>query len=198
MLDAGEPRSTFEGLFSVTMPSTPRVVEPDRSGQSADAFCTALTGRLVGSLLLFCGERDTAEDVAQEALARTMERWDRVRVMESPEAWTYRTAFNIARSQARRRLVERRAVHRLGMRRAAIVPDTAAAIAIREAVMALPPRQRAAIIARFYAGLSVDEASQVLNCAPGTVKSLVFKAVANLRNARLIDEPEGHNDAATE
>jgi RNA polymerase sigma factor (sigma-70 family) len=182
----------------VTTPSTPRVIEPDRSGQSADAFCAALAGRLVGSLLLFCGARDTAEDVAQEALARTMERWERVRVMESPEAWTYRTAFNIARSQGRRRLVERRAVHRLGMRRAATVPDTAAAIAIRDAVMALPSRQRAAIIARFYAGLSVDEASQVLNCAPGTVKSLVFKALANLRNAGLIDEPEGHDDAATE
>jgi RNA polymerase sigma factor (sigma-70 family) len=182
----------------VTLPSTPRVVEPDRSDKSADAFCNALTGRLVGSLLLFCGSRDTAEDVAQEALARTMERWDRVRVMESPEAWTYRTAFNIARSQARRRMVERRAVRRLGMRRAAVAPDTAAAIAIRDAVTALPSRQRAAIIARYYAGLSVDEAAHVLNCAPGTVKSLVFKALANLRNAGLVDEPEGHDHAATE
>jgi RNA polymerase sigma factor (sigma-70 family) len=182
----------------VTTPSTPRVVEPDRSGQSADSFCTDLAGRLVGSLQLFCGNRETAEDVAQEALARTIERWERVRVMASPEAWTYRVAFNIARSQARRRLVERRAVHRLAARRSAMVPDTAAAIAIRDAVAALPPRQRAAIIARFYAGLSVDDASQALDCAPGTVKSLVFKALANLRKAGLIDEPEGHDDAATE
>ena len=194
----GEPPSAFEGLFSMARRSTPQLAVSDLSGQSAETFCAELAGRLVGSLVLFCGDRETAEDVAQEALARTMERWDRVRVMVSPEAWTYRVAFNIARSLARRRLVERRAAHRIGMQRAAVLPDAAAAIAVRDAVRALPPRQRAAIVTRYYAGLSVAEAARVLNCAPGTVKSLVFKALANLRNAGLIEELEGHSDAPTE
>ena len=74
----------------------------------------------------------------------------------------------------------------------ASLPDTTAAIAVRDAVLALPRRQRAAVIARFYAGLSVADAATALQCAPGTVKALVHQAVANLRAAGLtdVDEPD--------
>jgi len=75
----------------------------------AAAFCDEIRGRLVGSLYLYCGDRPLAEELAQEALARTWERWDQVSAMASPEAWTFATARNLARSRFRRRAVERRA-----------------------------------------------------------------------------------------
>jgi len=155
------------------------------------SFCHALQGRLLGSLVLFCGDRALAEEIAQEALARAIERWDRVGAMASPEAWTYRTAFNVARSWASRRRTERRAYERAAGRAHPPLPDDTAAVAVRAAVAALPPRQRAAVVARFYAGLTVAEAAQALGCAEGTVKALVHKAILNLRRAGLLDD---HDD----
>ena len=76
-------------------------------------------------------------------------------------------------------------------------PDAAEAIAVREAVLALPPRQRAVIVSRFYLGLDVAESARVLRCRPGTVKAHTFKALANLRHAGLIDTEETVNDAPT-
>jgi RNA polymerase sigma factor (sigma-70 family) len=160
----------------------------------AETFCVGIQARLVGSLTLFCGSRLLAEELAQEALVRAISRWSRVGQMTSPEAWTYKTAFNLARSWASRRAIERRASERLASARPPEPPDTAVAVAVRAAVGALPPRQRAAIVARFYAGLSVAEAADALGCAEGTVKALVHKAIGNLRDAGLIDDQEEHED----
>lgn len=160
-----------------------------------DEFCAALRPRLVGSLALFCGDRALAEELAQEALARAYERWARVSRMTSPEAWTYRTAFNLARSSGRRRAAERRAMRRLTGQPRPSLPDDATAIAVRDALAALTPRQRAAIVARFYVGFSVAEAAHALGCADGTVRALTAQAVARLRAAGLDDFEEVPTDA---
>jgi RNA polymerase sigma-70 factor (ECF subfamily) len=157
-----------------------------------DTFCRALGPRLVGSLVLFCGDRAVAEELAQEALVRAFERWARVGAMTSPEAWTYRVAFNLARSTFRRRAVERRAERQLRADpgHSPDFSDADTAVAVRAAVAALAPRQRAAIVARFYAGLTVGETAQALHCAEGTVKALTHQAIRNLRAAGLIDIEE--------
>jgi RNA polymerase sigma factor (sigma-70 family) len=158
-----------------------------------ERFCAEVGPRLVGSLTLYCGDRLLAEEFAQEALARAVERWARVGRMVAPEAWTYRTAFNLARSSFRRAAAERRARARLP-RAAAPMPDAADAIAVRDAVRALPPRQRQVIIARYYLGLDVAETARVLGCRDGTVKAHTFKALSNLRAAGLMDEEEKVDD----
>jgi RNA polymerase sigma factor (sigma-70 family) len=162
-------------------------VNPERE---AAEFCAAVAPRLVGSLTLFCGDRGLGEELAQEALARAVERWNRVGRMDAPEAWVYRTPFNLARSHAKRRAAERRAHLLLATTPVAALPDAATAIALRDAVRALPTRQREAVIARYYGGLSVAEAAAALGCAPGTVKALVHKGVTTLRASRLMDEQE--------
>jgi RNA polymerase sigma factor (sigma-70 family) len=68
--------------------------------------------------------------------------------------------------------------------------DVATAIAVRAAVRALPPRQRAVVIARFYGGLSVQETAAALGCAEGTVKATTHQAIRNLRQAGLVDVEE--------
>jgi DNA-directed RNA polymerase specialized sigma24 family protein len=61
--------------------------------------------------------------------------------------------------------------------------DHDAALDLRGAVAALPPRQRAVLVLRFYCDLNVDQSAQVLNCSPGTVKSQTAKAISALRRA---------------
>jgi DNA-directed RNA polymerase specialized sigma24 family protein len=72
-------------------------------------------------------------------------------------------------------------------------PDPAAAVAVRAALAALPPRQRAVIVLRFYSDLSVDQTADALNCSAGTVKSQTSRALAALRRALPDEEPAQHH-----
>jgi RNA polymerase sigma-70 factor (sigma-E family) len=148
-------------------------------------FCHRVRPRLVGMLSLLCGDGDTAEELAQETLARVWLRWSRVRELDEPlaTAWTYRVGVNLANSWLRRRIAERRARARLDARAtdAHLDPDPADAVTIRRAVAALPRRQRTALVLRYYADLPVAEVAALMGCAPGTVKSLTSKALTALR-----------------
>lgn len=70
--------------------------------ESPEALCTALQPELLGTLTLLLGDRAVAEDLTQETLGRVYARWAAVGRMESPRAWTYRVALNLARSRWRR------------------------------------------------------------------------------------------------
>ncbi len=63
-------------------------------------------------------------------------------------------------------------------------------LAVRTAVRALPPRQRAALVLRFYGGLTEAETAAAVGCAAGTVKSLTHRAIATLRTTLDVIEPE--------
>ena len=146
---------------------------------------------------MYCGDRAVAEELAQEALVRVWERWGRI---EAPRAFTYHVAFNLARSSLRRRGAERRAKARLQSRtpRDADLHDNATAMAVRQAVRALPERQRTAIVARFYADMTVAEAAVAMGCAPGTVKALTSQAITNLRRSGVaFDDPPDRGEHDT-
>jgi DNA-directed RNA polymerase specialized sigma24 family protein len=68
-----------------------------------------------------------------------------------------------------------------------ITPDTdvATAVALKQAIRSLPPRQRQALLFRFYLDLSVAQSAEAMECPQGTVKNLTFKA---LRSLRRLDE----------
>ena len=55
--------------------------------------------------------------------------------------------------------------------------------AIWRAVQALPPRQRAAVVLRYYEDLSEAETARVLNCSLGNVKSQTSRGIAALRSS---------------
>lgn len=146
--------------------------------------------RLVGALGLMCGDVHVAEELAQEALARTWAHWDEVRELGDPasSAWAYRVAMNLCRSWVRRRVAERRALARLAAdARPHIGQDLADYAAVRAAVRRLPHRQRAAVVLRYYADLPVADVASLMGCAPGTVKSLTNLAIQGLRRQLLVD-----------
>jgi RNA polymerase sigma factor (sigma-70 family) len=147
-------------------------------------LCSRIQPAVYGALLLYCGSRDTAEELTQETLARVWEHWSEVTTMEQPDQWALRVAFNLAKSTFRRRRVARSS-HRLVSDVSAITdPDPSSGLVLRAAVATLPPRQRATIVLRFFNDLSVLDTARALDCAPGTVKALTSQAIAGLR-ARL-------------
>lgn len=103
--------------------------------------------------------------------------------MANPEGWVFRVAFNLATSRARRRAVESRALAAAAAAPPPGARDVDDALAVRGAVAALPPRERAAIVLRYFADLPVSDVAAVMGCQPGTVKSLTSHAVAHLDRA---------------
>src|SRR4051812_29453330 len=87
-----------------------------------EQFVDRLYPRLVGSMVLYCGSRDAGEEIAQEALVRTIERWDRVRSMTAPEAWVFRVAVNLVRRRVRRVKRDQRTAASFPSSRAAVAP----------------------------------------------------------------------------
>ena len=155
------------------------------------AFCEAQYPRLVGALGLYCGDRDVAEDLAQETLARVCRDWKKVKAMGSPEAWTHRVGINLAHSHFRRRAAERRATTRIDASDVNIgFTDRSDLL---DSVGRLPHRQRAAVIMRYYLGLTVPEVARALECPDGTAKTLLHRGVKAL--GRSIGSPTEAPDA---
>jgi RNA polymerase sigma-70 factor, ECF subfamily len=145
-----------------------------------EAFYRANERRLYGTLCLVAGDPDEAEDLMQEAFLRVWERWDRVRLMDDPDGYLYRTAFNLFRSRLRRLL--RRA------RRTTPPPldaDPASQVDLRVDLLAvlrqLSPRQRAAVVLLDLLDLPSDEAGKILGVKAVTVRSLATRARQALR-----------------
>lgn len=158
--------------------------------EGLDAFCRREHPRLVGALSLYCGDPSVAEELAQEALERACERWSQVRSMESPGAWLHRVALNLAHSRFRRRAAERRA-HARNMATAQHHEDddVASSVALRREVSALPERQKAVIVLRYYIGFDVAQTARLLDLTPSAVKASTHRAVSRLRG-QLAFEPE--------
>jgi RNA polymerase sigma-70 factor (sigma-E family) len=131
---------------------------------------------------LLTGDRALAEDLVQDAFVRLV---GRLRHLREPSAfWTYlrRTIVNLATSHFRHRRVERAYLDRVA---AAPAADTNSNDELDESMhrvlLGLPQRQRAAIVLRFYEDLSDVQTAAVLECSPGTVRSLVSRGMQTLR-----------------
>ena len=156
------------------------------------AFCRREHGRIVGLLSLYCGDAALAEELAQDALARVCRDWRRVRRMEHPEAWASRVAVNLANSFFRRRAAERRARERLAAQPEppATQPDTALVLSVRQAVAALPPRQRTALLLHYFCDLPFAQVADLMGSPEPTVKSLARRGIARLRSSESLGSRE--------
>lgn len=148
--------------------------------------------RLVAAVALACGSRPAAEDAVQEALLRAWERSEKGQEIDSLEAWVTTVALNLSRSGLRRLRSERRARSRLAAPRA-VEPDVER-LDVARALSSLPPRQREAVVLRYYLQLDTREVASVLGIGEGTVKSTLYRARAALASALGIEQDEEAND----
>lgn len=147
-----------------------------------ERFCAEAYPKLVAALAHQFGDRWLAEDVAQEALIRACDRWDRVGALASPVGWAFHVGTNLGRSWMRRKAAERRAHARSGPD--ATVhddPDSGDRLAVRTALRELTPAQRETVVLRYYLGLTPSEVAQVTGSTPGAVRALTHRAVGTLR-----------------
>lgn len=158
-----------------------RVEAPTGDEADIDAFCRRTHPRLVRTLAAATGDAALADELAQEALARAWERWSHVRTLDLPEAWCYRVAINLARSQFRRRAAARRAHERMPAPLTTVDGHESSDDELMSALRHLPEQQRAVVALRFLADLSVETTAEVLGIPTGTVKSTTNRALAALR-----------------
>ncbi len=151
------------------------------------AMCQQEHPRLVGMLGLYCGDRDAAEDLAQETLVRLCRDWRKVRKLDAPEWWLHRVAINLAHSHYRRKTTERRALSLLASRDARGVEE-GAGIETLELLTSLPHRQRAAIVLHYYLDLPVREVASVMEIPEGTAKTLIHRGTRALQGEPGIEE----------
>jgi RNA polymerase sigma factor (sigma-70 family) len=144
--------------------------------------CRGLYAPLVAGFRALGAGREDAEDVAQDALAKLVERWNSRRP-DQPLAWCFTVGRNAVVSRARRRSVETRVLRALRGREASVDLDVDVVTndVVRSAVRRLPRRQREAVIHRFFLGLDVAETARAMRCAPGTVTALTHQALERLR-----------------
>jgi RNA polymerase sigma-70 factor (ECF subfamily) len=138
------------------MPDAPPLAErsaemPPGTGADFESFYLAHRVNLFRALVVVTRDVHAAEEVAQDAFVRVWERWDRVRHMEDPTGYLYRTALN-GWFQIRRRAVQ--AARRVaGVGR---VLDPLGVVEDRDALarrlLDLPSRQRAALVLTEYLG----------------------------------------------
>lgn len=150
------------------------------SKDSFEDFCESQWPRLVAALDFYCGDLLLAEECAQEAMMRTYLRWSRVQSMASPVAFPHRIGMNLANSYWRRKRAEQRAyVRSVGV--AEIHEDTGEAVAVRQALASLNPRHRAAVILRYWVGMSAIEGADALGVTPGAFRALTHRGMQALR-----------------
>ena len=93
----------------------------------------------------------------------------------------FRVGINLSNSYFRRKFAERRARQLVGVDIRPLEHDLADAVAVRDALATLTKRQRAVLVLRFYADLSVRDVAQALDIPEGSVKTLTHRALRVLR-----------------
>jgi RNA polymerase sigma-70 factor (sigma-E family) len=130
---------------------------------------------------LLAGSADEGEDLLQGALERAFRRWRSI--SGDPEGYLRRTMYNLAADGWRRRQAWRARVPLLG--HPAATPDGTDAVDDRDRLIRLlrdlPPRQRTAIVLRYWEDLSDEEAARAMGCTPSTVRSAASRGLARLR-----------------
>jgi RNA polymerase sigma-70 factor (sigma-E family) len=151
------------------------------------AFVVGHWPRLMRTAFLLTGEQHAAEDLVQSTLERAFVAWRRVASADDPEAYVRRVMINAHARRYRRKLREFLAPKDdAGL--AHEVADTGDQISraddrhtLLTALVELPPRQREAVVLRYWEDLTETQTAEAMGCSVGAVKSNAAKGIAKLR-----------------
>jgi RNA polymerase sigma-70 factor (sigma-E family) len=146
-----------------------------------DRFVADNANGLLRTAYLMVGDLHEAEDLVQETLLKVASRWPRVSGMASPVGYARRVLVNQALHGSSKRSRNRAEL------KATAPAETVASTAqldihdeLFDALAALPPRQRAALVLRYFLDLPEAEVAAALRCSLGTVKSSTSRGLKRL------------------
>jgi RNA polymerase sigma-70 factor (ECF subfamily) len=152
---------------------------PDDFRHLVRRYQPVLLAHLAGKL----GNRDRAEEAAQETLVRAYFKMDKLRKPESFFAWLLGMADLVAKEQQRKELIRRRRESIRELADEAPQPELSQDYAIEAAVAGLPEAYRTVILLRYYGGLSCNGIAEQLDVPLGTVTKTLSRAYALLRES---------------
>ncbi len=155
------------------------LIDEKQETRSFEDFFSSEYERLARSMWLLTGNRTDGEDLAQEAMVRALERWDRVRMTLDPVAYVYRIAFNLNHRLTRRLMRQRR----LEPGFAASIPPSVESVEVMREMSLLPTRDREILVAMTWLGLSSQEAATILGIKPSAARVRLHRARERLGRA---------------
>jgi RNA polymerase sigma-70 factor (sigma-E family) len=161
------------------------------SGVTFEQFAVTRLPGLLRYAVVLTGDRELAQDVVQEVLARAQVKWKQIGRSDSPDAYLRRMLVNEYLSW--RRSWAARNVHSAGERlvelsdaqgsRRDLAQDVVEADDLWNRLAGLGRKQRAVLVLRYYEQLDDIAIANLLGCSPATVRSNASKALKTLRLA---------------
>jgi RNA polymerase sigma-70 factor (sigma-E family) len=156
--------------------------QPQRAEAHFAQFVESSTDSLLGTAFLLTRDRQAAEELVQDSLVALYPKWPQVQQADSPLAYVRRSLVNRFLSQRRRAITE---LPTAQLPETAGRADFAGVLAdrdqLRQALIRLPDRQRAAVVLRYFHDYSDQQCAEALDCRIGTVRSLISRALAAMR-----------------
>jgi RNA polymerase sigma factor (sigma-70 family) len=153
-----------------------------------DEFFEEEHERLYKALYFVTGNRHDAEELVQDAFLRLWERWDAIDHIHDLTGYLFRVALNGFRTRRRRAST---AIRKMAPAKEArdMFLDAEIRADVRQLLLRLTPRQRAALLLVDLLGYPSEQAASVLRVRPSTVRALATQG------RRAIREAEGARDA---
>jgi RNA polymerase sigma-70 factor (sigma-E family) len=147
-------------------------------------FYLARGARLRSTAYLLCGDWHLAEDLVQAAFTKLYLAWPRIYRYEHLDQYAHRTLVHTFFSERRRAWRREDPVHEVPDRSApadGAGDESEDRLVLLAALAGLPDRQRATLVLRFFADMSVEQTADLLGVSAGAVKTHTSRALATLR-----------------
>lgn len=142
-----------------------------------DDFYKTSFDKVVSAVAAFGADPDEAFDIAQDAFARALVRWNRLRGEPWAEGWVMTTAMNLCRKRGRRLQRRFRGDETSPTYQETDLVHAELILAIRR----LPVRQREAVVLFYLADRPVSQVAELMKISEGAVKAHLSQARAKLR-----------------
>jgi RNA polymerase sigma-70 factor (sigma-E family) len=147
-----------------------------------EAYFAARSDAMRSTAYLLCGDWHRAEDLVQLTFTKIYLAWRRIQRHEAMDSYTRQTLIRTFLSERRRGWFRHESVASEATDRAAPSADFAdERLVLLEALVKVPPRQRAVLVLRYWEDQSVEQTAALLECSAGNVKSQAARGLATLR-----------------
>ncbi|MGI8867271.1 MAG: SigE family RNA polymerase sigma factor [Mycobacteriales bacterium] len=146
-------------------------------------FVASSYNGLLREAVLLTGDRMNGEDLLQSALMKVYRHWSKINVPAAARSYTRTTMVRLVASDSRRRGSDERASNDLDDVESSGPSwhDVDTRQDILRTLQSLQPRQRAAVVMRYYIGMTEKETAEAMDVSVAAAKSLCARGMRQLR-----------------